>query len=760
MQEAADALRAERVQDAQRAFERVIEALPMHAASSFALALMAAKRGQTIDAARMLKKGLEGDPDYYPALFLLAEIEAGQGQFDEAIAHFKRVVELVGPRREGIEARRRLPALEDASAKMKAIEVGLLAEARKSFNEGIDAFQKQDYETAFKAFGRAMVLDEKNPYYMFNRGLAAFNLGNNLVAAQSFERVLELAPTFGLAHFWLGVMFQASAEQARDAGNLPEAEAEYKAVVDRLTQAITHGEGAWYVEEAEKRLAQAKDFLGRYQENLGFLRIGEVLIVLGRLEEAVTVFSAATQRFQYDFQPWLNIGAVLTDLKRFDDAKAALEQASKVNPKSPKPYIQMGYLFEVQERLPDAAATYRKVIEMAPDQADPHASLGAVLMQMDQPDDAIKAFERAVELSGGTSTPRVHFSLAFLYLQRGQATLALTHYRKTRDLLAGRTEKEAVDIRRTAEDSIATLEERLRPYRFTLRATPWNYDSNIASATTNAVGEAYSQVGGSVSYLLVNEERLKLRGVLDHSETYYLLVLQQMFTATSMLASLDYTLSPVLDVNGAYRWTYSHGTNGPQALSQALSASVTRRGQLPSSMALGLSYGTSSGLGASTVRNASVGYSVSMSQSLAQGATLETSFSATSVDSNRDDQVNQTKNLSIRYSRTLWETLRATLTYGLGLTDFVNPFRVTVPRGDQQVQTLIFLQGTATNIGLNLSRQFRNDVTVSLGMDLQRQQSNFSLDQSEDVNELLNQLVQARGSFRKRTVSLTVTKEF
>jgi tetratricopeptide (TPR) repeat protein len=227
-------------------------------------------------------------------------------------------------------------------------------------------------------------------------------------------------------------MFQVSAEQARDAGNLLEAQAEYKATVAKLDLAITHGEGAWYIEEAHKRRAESADFLDRYQESLGYLTVGGVLGAQNRLGEALAVFDASARRFPYDYQPFLNIGAILTELKQYDQAQAALEQAAKVNPQSPKPYLQMGFLFEAQERVDDAIAAYQKVVELAPDAPEPREALGTVLLQKDRFEEATQQFEKAVELSGGTATPLVHWNLAFLYSQEGRNSLALQQYRITR----------------------------------------------------------------------------------------------------------------------------------------------------------------------------------------------------------------------------------------------------------------------------------------------------------------------------------------
>jgi hypothetical protein len=195
-------------------------------------------------------------------------------------------------------------------------------------------------------------------------------------------------------------------------------------------------------------------------------------------------------------------------------------------------------------------------------------------------------------------------------------------------------------------------------------------------------------------------------------------------------------------------------------MSQSIGASLTKRGQLPSGLTLGLSYGASNGLGESTIRTASVGYSVALNQTLGRAGTLATSFSASSNDSNRDDQVSQSKNIGFVYSRTLWRAVGASFTYSLGFVDFVNPTRETIVRGDQPVSTLVFRQATSKTYGLDFSYSFRNDLVISVGMNLLRSESNFSLDRTEDLDELLNNLVQAAGSFSKRTMTVSVSKTF
>ncbi len=760
LRDANEALQTGRADDAGRLFGQVISVLPTHAPASFGAALLAAKRGQTVEAMALLKRGLEGDPDFYPALFLLGEIEAGQGRFKEAIGYFKRVAELAAARREGIEARRRIPGLEEAVNAQTVLEVGFRLEARKSFDEGIEAFQRREYDAAFQAFGKASVLDDQNPFYFFNRGLAAFNLNNNLVAAKSFERAVELLPTYGLAHFWLALLFQSSAQQARDSGNLPEAQAEYVAAAQKFELAIGHGTQDWFLEEAKKRRAECLDFLQRYQEEAGYLAIGGLLVVQGRLQEAINAFSRAAERLPWDFQPMLNVGAIFADQDAYDQAKEALDRAILVSPRSPKPYMELGLLFERKKQLDDAVTAYRKAAELAPDSSLPRISLGTLLQQKEDHTGAIAEFEKAVQIAGGTSTPLVHFRLAFSYNNNGQLSLALTHYQKTLILLEGRTEKEAVELRNTASERAATIARSLRPYSINFSVTPWSYDSNLNASETNPLGEVSTSVGGGIVYRLVDLPTIQLTGGLNHSQSYYLIHSQTVNTSTSASLSTRYQVSPLVGVGGGFSWSYAHGQTGPQSLGQSLNGSVTKRGQLPSSMSLGLSYGLSQGLGGGTIKSSHIGYSLSLSQTLNTEGSMSLSYSASVNDSNRADQVTQSKGFSLSYSRELWKVLSVAWSYRVGVVDYVNPFTVAELRGGRRVESLVSRKGGSKNYGMALSYVFRGDLTVSLDFDYASNESNVAIDHPEDLSELLTNQVQAGGNFRKRTISFSVSKAF
>jgi hypothetical protein len=233
-----------------------------------------------------------------------------------------------------------------------------------------------------------------------------------------------------------------------------------------------------------------------------------------------------------------------------------------------------------------------------------------------------------------------------------------------------------------------------------------------------------------------------------------------MGTSTSLNLSTGYQLHPLVDLSASYGWSYGHGSNGPQSIGQSISGSVTKRGQLPSGMTLGLSYSTSEGLSGSTLQSANRGYNVGFSQALAGQGSMSVSYGASASDSNRADQATQSKSLSVSYSRALWKVLSASWSYSIGFSNFVNPFTVADVKGGRRVESLVFRTGVSKSYGMNLSYVFRGDLTVSLGINRSQNESNVSIDRPEDLTELLTNQIKPSGPFRKYTLSFSVSKSF
>jgi hypothetical protein len=94
----------------------------------------------------------------------------------------------------------------------------------------------------------------------------------------------------------------------------------------------------------------------------------------------------------------------------------------------------------------------------------------------------------------------------------------------------------------------------------------------------------------------------------------------------------------------------------------------------------------------------------------------------------------------------------------LSITDYVNPFIQQDP--NTGLRALVFHNAVGKNYGMNLTHNFRKELDVSVGVNYSTSESNFAVDQEEDLDELLANLVNALGSYSKLTMSLTVSKTF
>ena len=74
-------------------------------------------------------------------------------------------------------------------------------------NMGWAYYSKGDYETAIRAFKRAI---ESNPRYVsayYNQGLAYLNVNKNRKAVKAFTKAIEIFPDFINAHYYLGLAY-------------------------------------------------------------------------------------------------------------------------------------------------------------------------------------------------------------------------------------------------------------------------------------------------------------------------------------------------------------------------------------------------------------------------------------------------------------------------------------------------------------------------------------------------------------------------
>jgi tetratricopeptide (TPR) repeat protein len=163
------------------------------------------------------------------------------------------------------------------------------------------------------------------------------------------------------------------ATEAERAGALDEASALY----DELVR-IDAGEiGAWSLRglflERQRRFGEACESFRRstaiqptYTDHYN---AGNMLIALGRHDEALVEFDAAMRLDPNQAEGWCNRGICLAALGRPDEARTSFDRAIALNDRLVNAYHCKAILLQKQGDKPAAVAARKKVVELAPSAA-------------------------------------------------------------------------------------------------------------------------------------------------------------------------------------------------------------------------------------------------------------------------------------------------------------------------------------------------------------------------------------------------------
>jgi tetratricopeptide (TPR) repeat protein len=264
--------------------------------------------------------------------------------------------------------------------------------------------------------------DTAEAYYGLGR--IANLQGESAKALQSFQRAVELFPTYGAAHY-------ALAQTERKLGNSAPAEAQLKLyqanrnivppIEDPLRDAMRNldmaaaSHLAWGIDLeqvgrtedaiAETEKAAALDpTLVQAQLNLVILygREGDFTKAEEHYQKAVALNPHQFPDIYYDY------GVLLMNAKRFPEAERAFRQAIEIKPAYADAHNNLGFLLEQDGKLDEAAAEYRKAVEAKPDFRQAHYNLGRILINQQN-------FQEGIEQLRQTLTPVDFATPTYLY---------------------------------------------------------------------------------------------------------------------------------------------------------------------------------------------------------------------------------------------------------------------------------------------------------------------------------------------------------
>lgn len=130
----------------------------------------------------------------------------------------------------------------------------------------------------------------------------------------------------------------------------------------------------------------------------------------------------------------LNHGARLLEEGRAEEAIPYLERANELNAEDAAVLINLGGAYVMAGRHREAIPFLERACDIEPDNAMIWINLGAaylgnpVLATEEQQMRAIEAFESALELN--PAAPNVHYNLGLVFVDRGEAELAIAAFRQ------------------------------------------------------------------------------------------------------------------------------------------------------------------------------------------------------------------------------------------------------------------------------------------------------------------------------------------
>lgn len=196
--------------------------------------------------------------------------------------------------------------------------------------------------------------------------------------------------------------------------------------------------------------------------------LGQVLIILGEHEQALTIATRATELAPQDPRTWSDLGRVLVLARKIRDAVICFEQAVALAPDYADGWHNLGLALKQAGQPERAFEAVKQALLIDPTRADSYIALGNLLVEHEQLDEALICFERAVAHDPQPS--RAQARLAQELSQRGDVERAQSLLQRSIALDPNDVDN-WVDLGRTLEDR-GQAEAALSCYRTVLRKQP------------------------------------------------------------------------------------------------------------------------------------------------------------------------------------------------------------------------------------------------------------------------------------------------
>ena len=314
-------------------------------------------------AAQDFAKAVQADPNDYAAHFHLALANSLTGKVEEAIAGYRRVLELK-------------PGLYEAE-----LNLGMLLLGHKRPAEAVPYLE---------AATRSKPLEFRPQLYLAD---ALFDSGASAPAAAAYRAALEINTKSAPAETGL------ARSEVRN-GNLQEAEAHFRKAAEldpTLKDAILELAPLY---EKSGRTAEAIALYRRFPDNLAVReRLGMALLETGNPAEAIPHLEWAVAKSPTDANR-LALAQAYRKNKQPDKEIPLLQQALAADPGNVDLRLAIGRELLEQRKFAEAAAEFERVVQAQPNRVEAWSEFAATLNSLADYPRALAALDRIKALGG------------------------------------------------------------------------------------------------------------------------------------------------------------------------------------------------------------------------------------------------------------------------------------------------------------------------------------------------------------------------
>jgi tetratricopeptide (TPR) repeat protein len=292
---------------------------------------------------------------------------AGRGQVDEAIAHYRKALEI------------------KPDYAMAHIGLGSTLAGRGQLDE------------AMAHYWKALAIEPDNPEAHNNLGNAMVGRGQVDEAIAHYRKALEIKPDYAEAHVNLGA-------QLVGRGRVDEAIAHYrKALEIKPDFAEAHNNlaaelaGRGQVDEAIAHYRKALELKADYAEAHNNLAVA--LAGRGQADEAIAHYRRAVEIKPDNYEAHNNLAVVLARRGQADEAIAHYRKALELKPDHAEAQCNLGNALAGRGQVDEAIAHYRKALEIVPDYVDAHCNLALALAGRGSRNEALSHYQTALGLA-------------------------------------------------------------------------------------------------------------------------------------------------------------------------------------------------------------------------------------------------------------------------------------------------------------------------------------------------------------------------